>query len=172
LGAASFHVKQPSPAPLYGFGDPVTPALAARREGAQIDLAAVTHWVHDRSAGVSIGQLAASVIETAGGVFSPLGPKLSNFDLALGLEPATWVLVAPDRLGVLHEVIATLGAMAHLGRIPDWIVLSAPERADASTGHNLAELRVWGVAPRLLALGRGETDALAPLIEDLPQAPL
>jgi dethiobiotin synthetase len=103
-------------------------------------------------------------------VFSPLGPKLSNLDLALALDPAIWVLVAPDRLGVLHDVLATLGAMAHLGRTPDWIVLSAPAQADASTGHNLAELLAWGVAPRLLALGRGETDALALLTADLQAA--
>jgi dethiobiotin synthetase len=160
-------VKQLVPAPLYGFPDPVTPALAARRSGTNIDLATVTTWVRQLSVSSEPGNPpCAGIIETAGGVFSPIGPQLSNFDLAVSLDPATWILVAPDRLGVLHDVIATLGAMAGSGRSPDWIVLSAPALPDASTGHNLAELLAWGIAPRVLGLGRGETVPLAVVLND------
>jgi 8-amino-7-oxononanoate synthase len=168
LAGASFHVKQLVPAPLYGFSDPVAPALAARRAGTEIQLSAVKTWVRQLSVSAEPGNPpCAAVIETAGGVFSPLGPQLTNFDLATSLDPSIWILVAPDRLGVLHDVIATLGAMAGRGRGPAWIVLSAPALPDASTGHNLAELLAWGVTPRLLGLGRGETAPLALVVNDV-----
>jgi 8-amino-7-oxononanoate synthase len=165
LAAASFHVKQPSPHPLYGFSDPVTPALAARRAGISILLPHLQKWLQQVAAERPVDGPCCAVLETAGGVFSPLGPALSNFDLALSVGPARWILVAPDRLGVLHEVIASLGAMASLGRSPDWIVLSAPSAADASTGQNLSELQAWGVATPILALARGETVPLGLLLD-------
>jgi dethiobiotin synthetase len=102
----------------------------------------------------------AVVIETAGGVFSPLSRDATNFDLARQLDAATWVLVAPDRLGVLHDVMSTLRAMQSLGRDADWLVLSAPARADASTGTNAAELRQLGVRPAVISLQRGEVEPL------------
>lgn len=87
-----------------------------------------------------------SIIETAGAVFSPLNTKQTNFDLALSLEPCQWVLVAPDRLGVLHELTATLATMKLRGRIPDFIVLSQPNPDDASLGTNAKELEQLGIA--------------------------
>ena len=74
-----------------------------------------------------------TIIETAGGVFSPLALGLSNFELARALEPAIWVLVAADALGVLHDVSATLKAMRASGREPDHLVLSGAREPDAST---------------------------------------
>ena len=101
------------------------------------------------------------VIETAGGVFSPLTESLTNFDLARCLGAAQWVLVAPDRLGVLHDVASTLQAMKSLGRSPDWLVLSASAPPDSSTGTNGAELQRLGVSVPLIELGVDQVDALA-----------
>src|SRR6185295_10740430 len=158
-----FHVKHPRPHPLYAFPDPVTPSLAARREGQSIDPEAVTSWV-DRVRSHPAGEPATLVIETAGGVFSPLSASLTNFDLARCLGPAQWVLVAPDRLGVLHDVASTLQAMKSLGRSPDWLVLSAPVQADSSTGTNFAELRRLGISVPLIELGTNQVAALEPLV--------
>jgi 8-amino-7-oxononanoate synthase len=163
LEAVSFHVKHPRPHPLYAFPDAVTPALAARREGQSIDPEAVTSWV-DRVRASPAGDPASLVIETAGGVFSPLSASLTNFDLARCLGSAQWVLVAPDRLGVLHEVASTLQAMKSLGRSPDWLVLNAPAQADSSTGTNAAELRLSGVSVPVIELGSDQVAALEPIV--------
>ncbi len=72
------------------------------------------------------------------------------------------MLVAPDALGVLHELTATLSALAARGRSPDFVVLSAAREPDASTGSNAAELRRLQIADPAAELGRdaGELGAL------------
>jgi dethiobiotin synthetase len=87
------------------------------------------------------------VVETAGGLHSPLADALTNADLALRLLPAHVVLVAPDRIGVLHDVRAcTLAAQARSLRVSA-VVLSAPATLDASSGTNGRELEVLGLGP-------------------------
>jgi dethiobiotin synthetase len=158
LEALAFHVKVPSPHPLYGFADPVTPSRAARHRNVAIDLHQVARWAE--SVASTTPRPAQLVIETAGGVFSPLADQQTNFDLAAVLSPATWLLVAPNRLGVLHDVSSALHAMAALGRRPDWIILSAPETTDASTSSNREELtRLHGMPP-VLELPRNDPGPL------------
>ncbi|HET7544579.1 MAG TPA: hypothetical protein VFK05_32135, partial [Polyangiaceae bacterium] len=108
-----------------------------------------------------------SVIETAGGVFSPLGPGITNFELALALEPATWVLVAADALGVLHDVSATLKAMRASGRLPDHLVLSGARAPDESTGGNAAELATLGIAAPSANLARDDDSGVSALLDRL-----
>jgi dethiobiotin synthetase len=107
------------------------------------------------------------VVETAGGVFSPLAPNATNFELALALEPATWVLVAADALGVLHEVGATLQAMTARGRVPEHLVLCAAREADASTGSNAVELATMGIAKPSAVLARNDDRGIRALVEQL-----
>ena len=69
------------------------------------------------------------------------------------------MLVAPDRLGVLHDVGATHRAAASAGVVVDAVVLMAPAKADASTGSNAAELALLTAQP-ILALPRAGVDEL------------
>lgn len=128
--------------PLYFWPDPVSPHLAARRNEQVIELRAILDWVRgqeDLAFGADpVGTGGITLIETAGGVFSPLGSGFTNLDLALRLQPALVVLAAPDSLGVLHDVTATLRAMAPLR--PQLLALSQSRAPDASTGTNAAEL--------------------------------
>lgn len=162
LGEVSFHVKLPTPHPLFGFPDPLTPSLAARRAEASIDLGAISEWV-SRAEAFPQGDSPFVVVETAGGVFSPISDRSTNLDLAAALGPATWVLVAPDRLGVLHDVQSCLQAMKALGRLPDWLVLSAPESPDTSTGTNASELQRRPVPP-IITLPRNDARPLLALL--------
>jgi dethiobiotin synthetase len=139
----------------------VTPALAARRAANPIHLQAVPDWV-SRVESLD-GTEPHVIVETAGGVFSPLSDQTTNLDLALTLDPAIWVLVAPDRLGVLHDIESCLQAMRALARWPDWIVLSAPAAPDESTGTNAAELR-RRPAPPIITLPRDDPSALEHLL--------
>ncbi|HEY8943664.1 MAG TPA: dethiobiotin synthase, partial [Polyangiaceae bacterium] len=103
-----------------------------------------------------------TIVETAGGVFSPLAKRTTNFDLARALEPCTWLLVAADALGTLHDVTATLEALRARGRSPDLVVMSASRTPDLSTGTNAGVLAELAIAHPAAVLSRGHSD-LKPL---------
>jgi dethiobiotin synthetase len=145
----------------------VTPSLAARREGQAIAPEVIASWV-DRVRSLSSGVPLQLVIETAGGVFSPLGDGLANYDLARCLGSASWLLVAPDRLGVLHDVSSTVRAMRALGRLPDYILVNPVPPGDSSTGTNAAELRRLGLGVPVLDLSAA--DSLPALLARSPTA--
>lgn len=147
--------------PLYAFQAPLSPHLAARRQGMTIDANRVIDWVRAREDAFfgsdPVGAGGVTLVETAGGVFSPLGGGLTNLDLAERLLPASIVLVAPDSLGVLHDVTAALRAMA--GMRPDFVVLSSSRSPDESTGTNAGELENL-VFPALGPLSPKERDVI------------
>ena len=141
----------------WRFARPVSPHLAARDQGQSIDLGAVVSWIEnaERARGASV-----TLVETAGGACSPLAVGVSNVELARALEPALWVLIAPDSLGVLHDVTATLRS---LPRSPDAVVLTAARPRDASSGSNARELADLQITPVLCVVERD--GAGRPLVE-------
>jgi dethiobiotin synthetase len=144
--------------PTYEFVPPVSPHLAAREAGVTIDVATIAQ----RAAELDGPALDVHVIETAGGLFSPLADRVTNADLVRALAPARVVLVAPDRIGVLHDVNATVRAARAEG-ITLEVVLSAPAVPDASTGTNAAELERLGIAHVLATFPRALWDTPASL---------
>lgn len=126
--------------PLYALPEPVSPHLAARSAGSQVRIESIAKWVTQREqlASSSASGRRLTLIETAGGAFSPLSTAHTNADLARALDPALWLLVAPDSLGVLHDVQATARALAP--RQLDAVCLSAARAPDASSGSNANEL--------------------------------
>jgi dethiobiotin synthetase len=165
LEAATFGATPPRPHPLYGFERGVSPHLAARADETLIRLFTISKWLDYNC--TTLPYDAIVLVETAGAVFSPLNPQETNLDLAQRLEPATWLLVAPDNLGVLHDVTATLAAMTARARAPDFVVLSAARAPDASTGSNAAELEGLGIARCAAVLGRDDPGAADPLARAL-----
>ncbi|WP_338046503.1 dethiobiotin synthase [Polyangium spumosum] len=163
---STFHVKHPPP---YALPDPVSPHLAARRVGTRIDLERVAAWAD------ACAEAEVLLLETAGALLSPLGPGVFNLDLARVLRPDHLLLVAPDRLGVLHDVAVTLHALRTLAAdLPaPVLLLQPPAVADASTGTNAEELvglgivsKVWGfpratpTAPEVRTAARSLLEAL------------
>jgi dethiobiotin synthetase len=148
--ASTFHVKHSELG--VRLRTPVSPHLAAEREGRVLD---PNVWM------LTIARLRDAceglVVELAGGLFSPITPLVTNADLLARLEPTKTLLVAVDRLGVLHEVIATSRAF---GRPLD-VLLIAPTTADASTGTNATELRRLCAHPVLGPLPRASVGVLA-----------
>lgn len=136
----------------WRFARGVSPHLAARDQDATIDAAEVAGWVSEQERRAAP---ALTLVESAGGAFSPLGPGITNVDLALSLAPALWLLVAPDSLGVLHDLGATLRA---LPRPPDAVVLSGARPPDASSGSNAAELKRLGICEVIEILPAGRSD--------------
>lgn len=160
--------------PLYALKEPISPHLAARNAGVTLEVGRVAEWISASESAVtphvSSDRALWSVVETAGGVFSPLAPGLTNFELALALEPAIWVLVAADALGVLHDVSATCEAMSARGRLPDHLVLSQARPADASTGTNGTELYALGIAKPSAVLARNDDRGIVDLVDRLQEA--
>jgi len=140
----------------FALAEPVSPHLAARNEEKSISVRSVTEWIHQRLAALEHVHPGTSwlIVETAGGAFTPLNAYETNTSLAQALDPSLWMLVAPDRLGVLHELTATLTALAKVARKPDLVVLNSPAQADASTGSNRAEIERLGLAVVTAAIGR------------------
>jgi dethiobiotin synthetase len=135
----------------WRFPRPVSPHLAAREQGVTLDPYQIASWVAEQEAHAGT---AISLVELAGGAFSPLGLGVTNVDLASALEPAVWLLIAPDALGVLHDVGAALRA---LPRAPDALLLSGARKADQSTGSNATELAGLGIANVLEVVPAGAT---------------
>ncbi|MCS6898950.1 MAG: dethiobiotin synthase [Myxococcales bacterium] len=134
--------------PLYAFLPPVSPHLAARQAGVTLTIDALAARARALAEGHEV-----FLVETAGGLFTPLSEHTTNADLAWALG-GRLLLVAPDRLGVLHDLGAALRAARGVGLGEVTVVLSAPERPDASTGSNAGEVertlgqRVAAVFPR------------------------
>ena len=88
--------------PGLRFRDPVSPHLAAEREGRRIRLEGILGPVRHFE-----GTL---VVEGAGGLLVPLAPDLMQTDLIEALElPA--VVVARDELGTINHTLLTLEAL-------------------------------------------------------------
>jgi dethiobiotin synthetase len=149
--AGTFHVKHPPP---YALRPPVSPHLAAREAGLTIRIGEIVRWV-------DLSEADWTLVETAGALLSPISPVTTNLDLAAALAPEAVVLVAPDRLGVLHDVTAALFAYRVLapGLPEPVVVLQAPAVADGSTGGNGRELVELGIARTVVTMPRGATDA-------------
>lgn len=154
--------------PPYRFAPAVSPHLAARLANTAVDLDQPLKYIQSHESSDDAGATPDVVlVETAGGLFSPLSETLVNWDLARVLDPSLWVLVAPDALGVLHDVTATLEASRARGRAPDEVLLCASRPADASTGTNASELARLGIAPRPFSCAAGDAADIGPLVDVL-----
>lgn len=149
---STFHVKPSG----YVFADAVSPHLAAREADTPIRFDVLLPLVEDACATVDV-----LLVELPGGLFTPLSDAVLNVDLALALSPDLMLLVAPDRLGVLHEVLSTTRAALSAGLEIDALVLMTPEAGDTSTGLNARELERLVDIPVAAALARGTPRELA-----------
>ena len=112
----------------------VTPHLAARRAGRSIDLDAIASAAPRAAVDLLL-------VETAGGLFSPLDERgRTNAELLAALDPGAVVLVAPNRLGVLHDVAAVLRAAPTLRARIVALALTGGDPADRSADSNADEL--------------------------------
>jgi dethiobiotin synthetase len=150
--ASTFHVEP------FGVAlkAPLSPHRAAREEGVAIPLDALADGIETTRTGADF-----VVVELAGGLFSPLAEGALNADFALRLRPDFLLLIAPDRLGVLHDVLATTRAAAAAGLRVHGMALVEPARRDASTGSNAADLDSFADVPVLATVPRATTRELA-----------
>jgi dethiobiotin synthetase len=121
----------------WHFRAPLTPLLAARREGRRIPLAETVHFLNDAAR-----QCDVLVIEGAGGVLSPLGEGYSAREL-IAQTRARPLVVCADRLGVINQGLMALAALPPRHTASARLILSGGSARDLSQATNskmLAEL--------------------------------
>ncbi len=130
----------------YPLHDPVSPHVAAAREGIEIDLRHIQY---------AYSQLAAMaevvLVEGAGGWLVPLSPGLDIAGLAHSLRLPV-ILVVGMRLGCLNHALLTVAAIAGSGcTLAGWIANRIDPQM-AAYADNLATLRERINAPLLAEL--------------------
>ena len=132
----------------WHFRAPIAPLLAARAERQKVKLAQVV--IHARRIQRRFPIL---IVEGCGGLLSPLGEDFDSLDLIKALR-AQPILVCPNRLGVLNQVLLVLAALPRKLSQQTQLVLGPPKRPDAASGGNLAFLRQKLGAGRVHVLPR------------------
>jgi dethiobiotin synthetase len=130
----------------WHFRAPIAPLLAARREHRRVRLADARVQVRKMQ-----NRFDVVLVEGAGGLLSPLGVDFDSCDLLAALR-ATPVVVGPNRIGVVNQVLLTLGALPRSVAAKARVVLMSPPRPDVSTKTNAGLLAEFFDAKRIFEL--------------------
>jgi len=132
----------------WHFRAPLASLLAARRERRRVGLANVLAHVRTMQRRFDV-----LLVEGAGGLLSPLGENFDSRDLIAALR-ATPIVVCPNRLGAVNQVLLTLAALPRSASCRARVVLMSPSKPDASTNTNVSLLAEFLDAKRIFCLPR------------------
>src|SRR5208283_6123909 len=130
----------------WHFRASIAPLLAARRERRRVRLAEVLAHVR-----IMQKRFEMVLIEGAGGLLSPLGENFDSRDLITALR-ATPMVVCPNRLGAVNQVLLTLAALPRSVSCQARVVLMSPSKPDAATNTNAGLLAEFFDAKRIFEL--------------------
>jgi dethiobiotin synthetase len=115
----------------WHFRAPIAPLLAARHERKRVKLSQVLAHIRTMQKRFDV-----SLIEGAGGLLSPLGENFNSRDLIAALR-ATPIVVCPNRLGAVNQVLLTVEALPRNAAAKACVVLISPSRPGSSTAANV-----------------------------------
>jgi dethiobiotin synthetase len=118
----------------WHFREGLAPRLAARKEKREVRLAKVLDFIRRTRK-----RHPCVVVEGAGGLLSPLGTDFDTRDLIVALR-AVPIVVCANRLGAINQVLLVLEALPAKYSRRAQVVLTSPERPDASVRGNVATL--------------------------------
>lgn len=130
----------------WHFRAPLSPLLAARMERRHVTQAQVVAHVR---AVAEKSELV--VVEGAGGLLSPLGEAFDSRDLIVALR-ATPVVVSPNRLGAVNQVLLVLAALPRGIANRAQVVLMNPPRMELAARTNLKLLAAFVPESRIHTL--------------------
>ena len=149
------------PAPLdeicpYRFRAPLAPAIAARLEGATVDVDRIVALVARRARTADV-----LLVEGAGGLLVPLDGPATYLDLALRCALPV-LLVGANRLGTINHCALTARVATSAGLTVRGFVLSQPApETDLSAATNADAIAALTGLPCLGSLAHGATTGLA-----------
>jgi len=146
LRAAMKDALTPDEINPWHFRAPIAPLLAARRERKQVKLADVLAHVRAMQKRFDV-----VLVEGTGGLLSPLGGNFDSRDLIAALR-ATPMVVCPNRLGAVNQVLLTLAALPRSASCRARVVLMSPSKPDAATNTNAGLLAEFFDAKRIFEL--------------------
>ena len=130
----------------WHFRAPLAPLLAARAESKRVRLPEVVTHIKALAR-----QCEVLLVESAGGLLSPLGEGFDTRHLIARLRAAP-VVVSANRLGVINHLRLTLEALPAAVARRTRVVLMNPRRSDAATGTNAGLLGEFIDPSRILIL--------------------
>jgi dethiobiotin synthetase len=130
----------------WHFHAPIAPLLAARRERKRVRLARVLAHVRAMQ-----NRFDVVLIEGAGGLLSPLGENFDSRDLLTALH-ATPIVVCPNRLGAVNQVLLAIEALPKNFQGGARVVLMSPPQFDAATKTNVNLLSEFFDAEKIFKL--------------------
>ena len=130
----------------WHFRAAIAPLLAARQEKKQVKLAQAVAHVRAMQKRFEV-----LLVEGAGGLLSPLGEGFDSRDLMLALR-AVPVIVAPNRLGVVNNVLLTLKALPKKLRDKARVVLMPERQPDIVAKWNAPLLAEFFDAKRIFVV--------------------
>jgi len=115
--------------------EPISPAAAELRLGQAVDFEGCIAWIQQK--GTEAGVL---LVEGVGGLLAPLakGKTVASLGQAIG---AQLIVVAPNRVGVINQVLLTIEAATERGLEVACVVLMGQKEPDASSLDNASLLR-------------------------------
>lgn len=130
------------PRPAYQLQAPLSPHLAARREGITIDPQRIERQLEEL-----LSQKQNLVIEGAGGLCVPLAPGLLQIDLLVRWRLPV-VLVAHDRLGAINHTLLSLFACRRAGLDVKAVILNQ----STENFGNAESIREYGEVANVLTI--------------------
>ncbi len=115
---------------LHRFRAALEPAIAAELEGGKLDFDETAGAIERYARGADV-----TMVETAGGLLTPLAWEWTVVDLAEALG-ASVLVASASQFGTVNHTLLTLGALELGGILPAGVVLSATTSPDPSHATN------------------------------------
>ena len=128
------------------FLAPLAPNEAARAENKSVDAKGMVDGLKTWTR----GDFDFCIVEGAGGLMSPLTDSILNIEFAKQIAADAVVLVSANRLGTIHQTLATVAAAKQGNLKLDGIVLNqASDDIHKSSQSNAKHIRQFGDVPIL-----------------------
>ena len=145
------------------FSAPLSPDLAAAKEGRHIDFAALCDWCQREVATHGDDLL---LIEGVGGLMVPIDARHTVRDWIAALDLPV-VLVCGTYLGALSHTLSALAALREVGCVPAWLVINESAHSTVTIDDTVASLRPHIGALPVQVLRRDSAADLAALAASL-----